>query len=94
MQRQGGAMPQHTSASPMPRLAYSVKEAAHLAGLSERSLRYLMTTGRLGFVRLGKRRVLIRHVDLEALLKRNYVKPIAPLDADGPIRTDVVERKR
>jgi excisionase family DNA binding protein len=87
-------MPQYTTASHTPRLTYSVKEAAHMTGLSVRSLRYLMTTGRLGFVRLGKRRVLIRHADLEALLKQNYLKPIAPLDADAPIRPDTAERKR
>jgi excisionase family DNA binding protein len=87
-------MPQPMTASHTPRLTYSVKESAHLTGLSERSLRYLMTMGRLGFVRLGKRRVLIRHADLEALLKRNYVKSMAPLDADAPIRPHTAERKR
>ena len=68
-----------------PRLAYSVSEAARPLGISGRSVRYLLRTGRLGFVRLG-RRVLIRHADLEVLLRRGYVKAAQPLDADAPIR--------
>jgi excisionase family DNA binding protein len=67
------------------RLSYSVAEAAHVSSLSVRSLRYLMRTGRLGFVKLG-RRILIRHNDLEALLRKHYVKPVAGLEAGAPIR--------
>ena len=67
------------------RLAYSVAEAAQLLGISLRSMRHLLRTGRLGFVRLG-RRVLIRHVDLEAMLRRGYVKATQLLDADASIR--------
>ncbi len=67
------------------RLAHSVSEAAELLGLSVRSLRYLIKTGKLGYVRLG-RRVLIRHEDLERLLRRAWVKATEPLDADQPIR--------
>jgi excisionase family DNA binding protein len=67
------------------RFVYSVAEAAKLLSLSPRSLRYLLQTGRLGFVRLG-RRVLIRHADLEALLRKAYVRPMQALDADEPIR--------
>jgi excisionase family DNA binding protein len=48
-------------------LAYRLSEAAQQANLSVRSLRYLIATGRLGYVRVG-RRVLIRHADLERLL--------------------------
>ena len=77
----------------MPRLAYSLKDAAQVSGISVRSLRYLMQTGRLGFVRLG-RKILIRHSDLEALLKRGYVKADTPLDADGFIRPDAGDGKR
>jgi excisionase family DNA binding protein len=69
----------------MQKLAYSVQEAAHLLGLSVRSVRYLMRTGRLGFVCLGRRR-LIRSADLEQVLKRHYVKAGTPLDGEAPIR--------
>jgi excisionase family DNA binding protein len=71
----------------MQKIAYSVEEAAHLLGLGVRSVRYLMHTGRLGFVRLGRRR-LIRHADLEQLLKRHYVKAGTPLNEEAPIRPD------
>jgi len=67
------------------RLAHSVSEAAELVGLSVRSLRYLMKTGKLGYVRLG-RRVLVRHEELERLLRRASVKATEPLDADQSIR--------
>jgi len=59
-----------------PRLAYSVIDAARLIGVSQRSLRYMLQQGRIGFVRLG-RRVLTKHADLERLLKQHY------LDRDG-----------
>jgi hypothetical protein len=48
-------------------------------------VRYLMRTGRLGFVYLGRRR-LIRSADLEQVLKRHYVKAGTPLDGEAPIR--------
>jgi len=70
---------------PLP-LAYSVKHAAQVSGLSVRSLRYLMTAGKLGYVRLG-RKILIRHADLEALLRRGYVKA-GLLDPEDFIRPD------
>jgi excisionase family DNA binding protein len=85
-------MPQSQAPSQRTGLAYSLREAAGLLGLSVRSLRYLIRSGRIGHVRIG-RRVLIRHVDLEALLRQGYVKPIAPLDADASIRLDAAERK-
>ena len=87
MKKQGGTMAQHTSVSHMARLACSVEEAAHLLGVSVRSVRYLMHTGRLGFVRLGRRR-LIRYADLEQLLRRHYVKAGTPLDGEASIRPD------
>jgi excisionase family DNA binding protein len=68
-----------------PRLAYSVLDVAELTGLSVRSVRYLVRQGKLGYVKLG-RRVLIRHADLEALLRKHAVKPIAGLETDPPIR--------
>jgi excisionase family DNA binding protein len=85
-------IPQPTTASHTLRLTYSVKEVAHLTGLSVRSVRYLLQSGRLGFVRIGRRQ-LIRHADVEALLRRHYVKPIAPVDAGAHIRPDTNERK-
>jgi excisionase family DNA binding protein len=68
-----------------PRLAYSLAEAAKTVSLSVRSLRYLMRTGKLGYVRLG-RRVLIRHEDLERLLRQGYCRASNRLDADELIR--------
>jgi excisionase family DNA binding protein len=67
------------------RLAYPVPEAAHRLGLSVRSLRYLLRSGRLSHVRLG-RRVLIRHQDIEALLRKHYVKGAAAVEPDAPMR--------
>lgn len=71
--------------APGGRLAYSPREAATVTGLSDRSIRYLLSTGRLGHVRIG-RRILIRASDLEALLRRHAVRAITPMDADAPIR--------
>jgi excisionase family DNA binding protein len=68
-----------------PRLAYPITEAAQLLGISARSVRYLMKTGRLGFARIG-RRVLIPGSELDRLLKRASVRASEPLDADTPIR--------
>jgi excisionase family DNA binding protein len=82
-----------TGSAGLSRLAYPLKDAAHMTGLSVRSLRYLIQTGRLGYARIG-RRILIRHRDLEALLKRGYVKADTPLDADGFIRPEAGEAKR
>jgi excisionase family DNA binding protein len=74
-----------------PRLAYTVAEAAQALALSVRSLRYLMQTGKLGYVRVG-RRVLIRHEDLEHLLRQGYCRPADRLDGDEPIRPKKQER--
>ncbi len=70
-----------------PRLTYSPGEAATLTGLSERSIRYLIASGRLGHCRIG-RRILIRYSDLEALLRRHAVRAITPMDGEAPIRPD------
>jgi excisionase family DNA binding protein len=67
------------------RLAYSLTEAAQALSLSVRSLRYLMQTGRLGYVRLG-RKILIRDEDLQRLLRQGYCRPQGRIDADKPIR--------
>jgi excisionase family DNA binding protein len=68
-----------------PRLAYSLAEAAQALSLSVRSLRYLMTSGRLSFAKVGKR-IVIPHAALEQLLRRATVKATQSLDADEPIR--------
>ena len=67
------------------KIAYSLAEAAQLSSLSVRSLRYLMATGKLSYVRVG-RRVLIRHADLERLLSQGYCRATDRLDGDEPIR--------
>lgn len=76
-------MPQH--------LAYSLVEAAQAVGLSVRSLRYLIKTGRLGFAKVG-RRVLIPHAELEKLLRRASTKATEILDTDEPIRPKKQQR--
>ena len=77
---------------PKSRLTCSVAEAAAQLGVSVRSIRYLIATGRLAHVRLG-RRVLIRSVDLEQLVRQGYVKSVARLDADEPIRPSAGHEK-
>jgi excisionase family DNA binding protein len=67
------------------RLAYPLSEAAQLIGVSVRSLRYLMQSGKLGYAKVG-RRILIPHAELERLIRRASVKPRQALDADEPIR--------
>lgn len=67
------------------RMAYTVAEAAEVLSLSVRSLRYLIQTGKLGFVKLG-RRILIREEDLQRLLRQGYCRPQGRIDADEPIR--------
>jgi excisionase family DNA binding protein len=67
------------------RIAYSISEAAQALSLSVRSLQYLIQTGKLGYVRLG-RRILIRDEDLQRLLRQGYCRPLGGIDADEPIR--------
>jgi excisionase family DNA binding protein len=67
------------------RMAYTVAEAAEVLSLSVRSLRYLLQTAKLGYVRLG-RRILIRDEDLQRLLRQGYCRPQGRIDADEPIR--------
>jgi excisionase family DNA binding protein len=75
----------------MQKLAYSLGEISQLTALSVRSLRYLIREGRLAHVRVG-RRILIRHDDLEAFLRKHRVKAAAAVDADAPIRPTACER--
>ena len=51
----------------IPRLAYSVDEAAAMIGVSRRSIYELFRSGQLGSVKIGARR-LIRRTDLDAFL--------------------------
>jgi excisionase family DNA binding protein len=67
------------------RMAYTVAEAAEVLSLSVRSLRYLLQTAKLGYVRLG-RRILIRDEDLQRLLRQGYCRAQGRIDADEPIR--------
>lgn len=55
------------------RLTYSVREAAHTLGCSERLVWKLIRTGKLKHVRLG-RRVLITPEQLTDLLKRSTAR--------------------
>jgi excisionase family DNA binding protein len=50
----------------LPRIAYSVHDAAIVSGLSRSKLYELMKSGALPSVKLGARR-LIRHADLAAV---------------------------
>jgi excisionase family DNA binding protein len=67
------------------RLSYSIREAAQLIGISVRSLRYLLQQGRIGYVKLGRRR-LVKHEDLQRLLNKHYCRPVTSVDAEAPIR--------
>jgi excisionase family DNA binding protein len=66
-------------------LTHKRREAAEALGISVRSLDYLMKSGKLGFVKIG-RRILIRDEDLQRLLRQGYCRPQGRLDADEPIR--------
>jgi excisionase family DNA binding protein len=67
------------------RMAYSISEAAQVLSLSVRSLRYLMQTGKLGYVRVG-RRILIKEEDLQRLLRQGYCRAHSRIGADEYIR--------
>jgi excisionase family DNA binding protein len=68
-----------------PRLTHNRRDAAEALGLSLRSLDYLMKTGKLGYVKIG-RRILIRDEDLQRILRQGYCRPQGRIDADEPIR--------
>ena len=59
-----------TGDRPVERLAYSVDEAAAITGLSRDLLYDQMRTGRLAYVKIGRRRIITRQ-HLEAFLTRN-----------------------
>jgi excisionase family DNA binding protein len=54
---------------PGERLAYSVDEAAHITGLSRDLLYDQMRTGRLAYLKVGRRRIITRQ-HLEAFLTK------------------------
>lgn len=74
----------------MTKIAYTISEAAEACGLGQRSLRYLIGLGKIGYTRVG-RRVLIPRAELERLLKRAYQRPVAPLQPGESIRPTTCE---
>lgn len=54
---------------PTERLAYSVDEVAQITGLSRDLLYDQMRTGRLGYIKVGRRRIITRQ-HLDAFLAR------------------------
>jgi excisionase family DNA binding protein len=57
------------SPGPAERLAYSVGEVAQITGLSRDLLYDQMRTGRLGYIKVGRRRIITRQ-HLDAFLAR------------------------
>jgi excisionase family DNA binding protein len=62
-------MSETTPAHSDERLAYSVEEAAQITGLSRDLLYDQMRTGRLAYLKVGRRRIITRQ-HLEAFLTR------------------------
>ena len=69
----------------IPRLAYSIGETADKLSMCQRSVWYLVRSGRLRFCRIG-RRFLIPHSEIERLLRKTFQKPLSEFDCDEPIR--------
>jgi excisionase family DNA binding protein len=61
-------MPEMTP-GPTERLAFSVDEVAQITGLSRDLLYDQMRTGRLGYIKVGRRRIITRQ-HLDAFLTR------------------------
>jgi excisionase family DNA binding protein len=59
-----------TGGRPVERLAYSVDEAAAITGLSRDLLYDEMRTGRLAYLKIGRRRIITRQ-HLDAFLSTN-----------------------
>jgi len=59
-----------TGDRPVERLAYSVDEAAAITGLSRDLLYDQMRTGRLAYLKIGRRRIITRQ-HLDAFLSGN-----------------------
>ena len=68
------ALPTSRAPTSPTKLAVSVEEAAEISSLGRSTLYELMTAGRLPFVKLGNRRLLLVR-DLEALLAAHRSKP-------------------
>jgi excisionase family DNA binding protein len=60
-------MATETTSIPPIRLAWSVDEAAHIIGISERKMYDIVRSREIQSIKLGGRR-LIRHVDIEQFL--------------------------
>ncbi|MGD9715178.1 MAG: helix-turn-helix domain-containing protein [Thermomicrobiales bacterium] len=60
----------------MEKIAYSIAEAARVAGIGRTKLYELINAGELPLIKVGSRS-LVRRVDVEALLDRNTVRSIA-----------------
>jgi excisionase family DNA binding protein len=58
-----------TPDQPVERLAYSIDEAAEITGLSRDLLYDEMRTGRLAYLKVGRRRIITRQ-HLDAFLTR------------------------
>jgi excisionase family DNA binding protein len=67
--RDGGSMTERPSAELLDRLAYSVDEAALLTGLSRDLLYDQMRTGKLVYLKVGRRRIITRN-ELQSFLTR------------------------
>jgi excisionase family DNA binding protein len=63
-------MPETAGDRPVERLAYSVDEAAVITGLSRDLLYDEMRTGRLAYLKIGRRRIITRQ-HLESFLSRS-----------------------
>lgn len=63
-------MPDIAGDRPVERLAYSVDEAAAITGLSRDLLYDEMRTGRLAYLKIGRRRIITRQ-HLDAFLSKN-----------------------
>lgn len=62
-----GAPEGYESPAVLPRLGYSVAQAAHVTSISKAKLWELIKSGQLGSVKIAGRRI-VRHSDLVALL--------------------------
>ena len=63
-------MPDIAGDRPVERLAYSVDEAAAITGLSRDLLYDEMRTGRLAYLKIGRRRIITRQ-HLDAFLSKS-----------------------
>jgi excisionase family DNA binding protein len=63
-------MPDIAGDRPVERLAYSIDEAAAITGLSRDLLYDEMRTGRLAYLKIGRRRIITRQ-HLDVFLSKN-----------------------